>query len=74
MNREEYLEHELELSVMQCNSLRNISEKYRQELEQLRDFSDVERVETLGVTLYIMYSPTKWVEKSSILPRKIQSA
>jgi len=44
-NRILELEDELKMALIQCESLRCISEKYREELDQLRDYSNTEITE-----------------------------
>jgi hypothetical protein len=56
-NRILELEHDLELGLIQCDSLRSISEKYRQELDQLRDYSDTEITEKAKVKLFSLFPP-----------------
>ena len=55
-NRILALEHDIELALIQCESLRSISEKYRQELDQLRDYSDIEITEKAKVNYKIIFS------------------
>ena len=48
-NRIFEVEHELKMALLQCESLRCISEKYREELDQLRDYSNTEITERVQV-------------------------
>ena len=48
-NRILELEDELKMALIQCVSLRCISEKYREDLDQLRDYSNTEITEQVQV-------------------------